>query len=62
MSTIPEVIMARYLKIKVLGLSIITDMGIADALKPTSVRRIIATAMQAEPQLSKIVAGVVEKL
>ncbi len=62
MSTVPEVIMARYLKIKVLGLSIITDMGIADALKPASVRRIIATAMQAEPQLSKIVAGVVEKL
>ena len=62
MSTVPEVIMARYLKIKVLGLSIITDMGIADALKPASVRRIIATAIQVEPQLSKIVGGVVEKL
>ena len=62
MSTVPEVLMARYLKIKVLGLSIITDMGIADALKPARVEKIVATAMRAEPKLTKIVTGVVKEL
>jgi len=62
MSTVPEVIMARYLKMKVLGLSIITDMGIADALKPLSLLKIIRAATKAEPTLSKIVTGVVEKI
>jgi purine-nucleoside phosphorylase len=62
MSTVPEVLMARYLKIRVLGLSIITDMGIADALKPVSVKRVINTAQRAEPGLAKIIAGVVKEL
>lgn len=62
MSTVPEVIMARYLKIKVLGLSIITDMGIADALGPASVEHIVATAMRAEPKLTKIVTYIVKEI
>lgn len=62
MSTVPEVLMARYLKIKVLGLSVITDMGIADALKPASLTRILRAANAAEPKLTKIVRGVVEKI
>ncbi len=62
MSTVPEVIMARYLGIKVLGLSVITDMGIPDALKPASIVKILMAAKKAEPNLIKIVEGVVGKL
>jgi purine-nucleoside phosphorylase len=62
MSTAPEVLMARYLRIKVLGLSIITDMGLPDALMPANLPKIIKAAMAAEPQLTKIVAGVVARL
>ncbi|MEO0185155.1 MAG: purine-nucleoside phosphorylase [candidate division WOR-3 bacterium] len=62
MSTVPEVIMARYLGIKVLGISVITDMGIPDALKPASIIKIIMAAKKAEPVLIKIVKGVVAKL
>ena len=62
MSTVPEVLMARYLKIKVLGLSIITDMGLPDALKPARIRTIIKAAMRAEPQLTQIVTAVVARL
>jgi purine-nucleoside phosphorylase len=62
MSTVPEVLMARYLKIKVLGLSIITDMGVADATKPVNISKILKAAGKAEPRLTKIVTGVVEKL
>jgi purine-nucleoside phosphorylase len=62
MSTVPEAIMARYLKMNVLGLSVITDMGIADAIKPTSLLKILKAAARAEPHLVKIVRGVVQKL
>lgn len=62
MSTVPEVIMARYLGLKVLGISVITDMGIADALKPANILKIIMTAKKAEPNLIKIVIGVVANL
>lgn len=59
MSTVPEVLMARYLKIRVLGMSIITDMGIADSVKPTSIVRIIKAAIKADPKLTKVIQGVV---
>lgn len=62
MSTVPEVLMARYLKMRVLGLSIITDMGIADAIKPVNISKILRAAGKVEPRLTKIVTGVVEKL
>lgn len=62
MSTVPEVIVARHQGTKVLGISIITDMGLPDALGACSLERIIATANKAEPKLRDIIAGVVEKL
>jgi purine-nucleoside phosphorylase len=62
MSTVPEVLMARYLKIKVLGLSIITDMGLPDALKPAHLQTIIKAAMRAEPQLTRIVTALIARL
>lgn len=62
MSTVPEVLMARYLRIKVLGLSIITDMGLPDALKPARIRTILRSAMRAEPHLTQLVTMVVARL
>ncbi len=62
MSTVPEVIMARYAGIRVLGLSVITDMGIPDALQPASILKILTAAKKAEPKLIRIVEGVVAKL
>ncbi len=61
MSTVPEVIVARHQGTKVLGMSIVTDMGLPDALEPCSLDRIIATANKAEPKLRDIIAGVVER-
>ena len=58
MSTVPEVIVARQLGMRVLGLSIITDRCLPDALEPASVERIIATARAAEPALATLVRGV----
>ena len=62
MSTVPEVLVAVHCGMKVLGLSIVTDMALPDALKPGDVAEIIATANAAEPKLTKIVQGVLKKL
>lgn len=62
MSTVPEVIVARHQGTKVLGFSIVTDMGLPDALKPTSLEEIIATANKSEPLLRKLIEAVVEKV
>ncbi len=61
MSTIPEVIVAVHSQMRVLGLSIITDMCLPDALKPANVTEIIATANEAEPKLSQIVLEILKQ-
>jgi len=61
MSTVPEVIVARQLGMRVLGLSIITDRCLPDALEPASVERIIAVARAAEPALTTLVRGVLAR-
>ncbi len=62
MSTVPEVIAAVHGGMRVLGLSIITDQCLPDALEPASVEQIIATANRAEPMLTRVVRGVVARL
>jgi purine-nucleoside phosphorylase len=59
MSTVPEVIAARQMGMRVLGFSIITDMCLPDALEPTDIQTIIANARDAEPKLTAVIAGVV---
>ena len=46
----------------VLGVSIITDECFPDALEPANVERIIATAQKAEPDLTRLVTGVLERM
>ncbi|MBM4193435.1 MAG: purine-nucleoside phosphorylase [Gemmatimonadetes bacterium] len=62
MSTVPEVIVARHGGMRVLGLSIITDMCIPETLEPASLEKILAVAAKAEPHLTTLVRGVVEAL
>ena len=62
MSTVPEVIVAVHQGMRVLGISIITDQCLPDALEPADIGRIIATAAEAEPRLTTLLATVVERL
>ncbi|MGD8281718.1 MAG: purine-nucleoside phosphorylase, partial [Gemmatimonadota bacterium] len=62
MSTVPEVIVARHMGVKVLGLSIVTDECLPDALEPVDVTKIIEVASRAEPDLTRLVARIVEQL
>jgi len=59
MSTVPETIVAVHCGLKVIGLSVVTDMCLPDALKPANVEEIIDTARRAEPDLRTIVRGIV---
>jgi purine-nucleoside phosphorylase len=58
MSTVPEVIVAVHAGMRVLGLSVVTDMCLPDALKPAVVEEILRVAAEAEPKLRKLVVGI----
>ena len=62
MSTVPEVIVAVHGGMRVLGLSIITDLCLPDALEPASLEQIVAVATSAEPHLTALVRGVLDRL
>ena len=54
MSTVPEVIVARHQNMRVLAVSIITDLCDPDQLEPVAVSEIIRVAGEAEPKLTKL--------
>jgi len=62
MSTVPEVLVAIHSGMRVLGLSIITDMCLPDALEPATLERIVAVANTAEPKLTALVRGVLQRM
>ncbi len=60
MSTVPEVIVAVHSGMKVLGLSVITDACLPDALQPVNIQEILRIAAEAEPKLTLLMKRVVE--
>ena len=62
MSTVPEVIVAVHAGMRVLGLSVVTDLCLPDALKPAQIEEILAVAASAEPKLRAIVLGMMEQI
>jgi purine-nucleoside phosphorylase len=62
MSTVPEVIVAVHSSMKVLGISVVTDACLPDALEPVNIARILKTAAEAEPKLTLLMKRVVERI
>ncbi|MFP6613934.1 MAG: purine-nucleoside phosphorylase [Pirellulales bacterium] len=62
MSTVPEAITAAHCGLRTIGFSVVTDMCLADALKPANVEEIIATANAAEPKLRALVLGILDHI
>jgi purine-nucleoside phosphorylase len=62
MSTVPEIIVAVHAGLRSLGLSIVTDMCLPDALEPVNLPEIIATANAGEKKLRVLVRRVVQSL
>ncbi len=62
MSTVPEVIVARHCGIKVFGVSIITNMGISDTPVETTHEEVQEAANKAQPLMTEIMKGMIERL
>lgn len=58
MSTVAEVIAAVHAGLRVLGLSIISNVNLPDAMAPITLEDIVATVAQAEPHLVQVILGV----
>ena len=62
MSTVPEVIVANHMGMKVLGISCITDLAIDGVAVKTSVEEILKAAADAEPIMTKLIEKVIKKI
>jgi len=62
MSTVPEVIVANHMGMKVLGISCITDLAIDGVIEGVSLEEILQIASDAEPVMTKLVKKVIEKI
>jgi len=63
MSTIPEVIVARHERMRVLGISAITDMAVGQAaVHEISHAEVLAAAERIKPRLAAVVRGVLSAL
>jgi purine-nucleoside phosphorylase len=59
MSTVPEVLVARHMGLRVMAVSVITDLCLPDALEPVTVEEVLAAAEAARPALQHLMAGMV---
>ncbi|MEX0813533.1 MAG: purine-nucleoside phosphorylase [Chitinophagales bacterium] len=63
MSTVPEVIVAKHMDLKIFAISVITDMGYPrEVIKETSIEDVIAVANEAEPKLTEIMKELIAGL
>lgn len=62
MSTIPEVITAKHMSMKVLGISCITDMALADNLEPLDHSKVVATANKAMVKFVSLVKEIIKNI
>lgn len=62
MSTVPEVIVARHGKMKVLAFSIITDLGVYGKIEKVSHEEVQEAAKIAQPKMAFIMEEVIKKL
>jgi purine-nucleoside phosphorylase len=62
MSLVPEDIVAVHAGLKVLAFSVVTDLCFPDSLEPADIRKILKTAAEAEPKLTRLVMGVLGRL
>jgi len=62
MSTVPEVLVARHGGMRVLGISCITNMAVADWKEPVQHEEVLNVANEAGPRLVALVRGVLRRL
>ncbi|WP_295771161.1 purine-nucleoside phosphorylase [uncultured Mucilaginibacter sp.] len=62
MSTAPEVIVANHMGLPVFAISVLTDEGFPEMLKPVSIEEIIEIAQRAEPHMTHILKELIAGL
>jgi len=60
MSTIPEVIVARHMDLKVFAVSVITDLGVEGKIEKVTIEKILKAAKDAEKNLSILMKEMVK--
>ena len=62
MSTIPEVIVANHMGMRVLGISCITDLAIDGVIEKIQFKEILKAASKSEPVMTRIVKKVIKQI
>ena len=62
MSTAPEVIAARHMGMRVLGLTAVTDMATGEHVQPVTHEEVLATAKEIEPKFIRLVWRIVKEM
>ncbi|SDY49189.1 purine-nucleoside phosphorylase [Proteiniborus ethanoligenes] len=62
MSTVPEVIVARHTGLRVLGISCVTDMAIADEIVSISHEEVVKVANETRPKFIKLIKGIIDEV
>src|SRR5262245_9392181 len=62
MSVVPETLVAVHGGMRVLALTVVTDLCLPDALEPADIARILAVAGRTEPALRRLIIRVMERL
>ena len=62
MSTVPECLVARHMSMKVLGFSIVTDMGLPEELHPVDIDMVLEQAARGGQSLAELIPSIVARL
>jgi len=62
MSTVPEVIAARHMGMRVVGITAITDMATGEQILPVSHEEVMAAARELEPRFIRLVRRIVREM
>jgi purine-nucleoside phosphorylase len=58
MSTVAEAIAAVHAGLRILGISIISNVNLPDAMAPITIEEVVATVEQAETRLGQLISGI----
>ena len=62
MSTVPEVITAVHAGLRVMGISVLSNLNLPDAMAPIAIEAILDTVARAEPHLVELLLGVIREV
>jgi purine-nucleoside phosphorylase len=62
MSTVPEAIIARHMSLSCFAVSVISDLGIVGKIEYITHDAVIDAASHVEPQMTKLILGMIERL